>query len=213
MICHCGRTVLEPPIPCGTRIACTYPCARPPPPCGHPKTQHACHEDPTPCVPCIFLASKQCACGKKMVDNVRCSQEKVSCGTKCGKYVLALASAYCPLLKLRHVFRLLACGYHHCERSCHGDACGKCNALCGKSRKLWYVLVYVSRLEGILIYPTLVFPLIILALFLAMHPLRVTSRRRVTRPSPSPVHVAGSANPSLVDALCQTRLVAKAASS
>ncbi|KAI0360572.1 hypothetical protein OH77DRAFT_1470646 [Trametes cingulata] len=116
MVCHCGRTILEPPIPCGTRMACGYPCDRPPPPCGHPKTQHACHEDPIPCPPCPFLTSKKCACGKKMVDNVRCSQEKVSCGTTCGK--------------------LLACGFHHCDRLCHGDACGPCHAPCGKPRKL-----------------------------------------------------------------------------
>lgn len=116
MTCNCGRTILEPPIPCGTRISCHYPCARPPLPCGHPKTQHACHEDPTPCPPCPFLTSKLCACGKKTVDNVRCSQEKVSCGTPCGK--------------------LLACGFHQCERLCHGDECGPCHAMCGKTRKL-----------------------------------------------------------------------------
>lgn len=87
MVCYCGRTVLDPPIPCGTRINCRYPCNRPPLACGHPKTQHACHEDPTPCPPCPFLTTKLCACGKKTVDNVRCSQEKVSCGTTCGKWV------------------------------------------------------------------------------------------------------------------------------
>ncbi|KAI9063381.1 hypothetical protein FKP32DRAFT_707113 [Trametes sanguinea] len=116
MVCHCGRTVLEPPIPCGTRITCGYPCNRPSPPCGHPLTRHACHEDPIPCPPCPFLTTKKCACGKKMVDNVRCSQEYVSCGQKCGK--------------------LLGCGFHHCERFCHGDACGPCHAPCGKPRKL-----------------------------------------------------------------------------
>ncbi|EKM57230.1 uncharacterized protein PHACADRAFT_142441 [Phanerochaete carnosa HHB-10118-sp] len=116
MVCHCGRTIIEPPIPCGTRISCRYPCDRPPLPCGHPKTQHACHEDPMPCPPCPFLTAKQCACGKKMVGNIKCSQETVSCGTKCGK--------------------LLSCGFHHCERLCHGDACGSCHAVCGKSRKL-----------------------------------------------------------------------------
>ncbi|KII84629.1 hypothetical protein PLICRDRAFT_117694 [Plicaturopsis crispa FD-325 SS-3] len=116
MICYCGRTVLEPPIPCGTRINCTYPCSRPPPPCGHPSTQHSCHEDPAPCPPCPFLTSKTCACGKRSVPNVRCSQEKVSCGTVCG--------------------RLMACGFHRCEKLCHGDDCGTCTAPCGKARKL-----------------------------------------------------------------------------
>lgn len=85
LVCNCGLTPLIPPIPCGTRVNCTRPCARPPPACGHSRTPHACHEDPTPCPPCPFLTQKLCACGKKSVDNVRCSQEKVSCGTPCGK--------------------------------------------------------------------------------------------------------------------------------
>ncbi|OBZ78433.1 FKBP12-associated protein 1 [Grifola frondosa] len=117
MVCYCGRTVLEPPIPCGTRMNCIYPCSRPPLPCGHPKMPHACHEDPEPCPPCPFLTSKKCACGKKLVENVKCSQEKVSCGTPCGKL-------------------LLSCGFHHCERLCHNDPCGPCTAICGKPRKL-----------------------------------------------------------------------------
>ncbi|GLB39230.1 putative R3H domain containing protein [Lyophyllum shimeji] len=35
-------------------------CTRPPPLCGHPQSQHQCHEDPRPCPPCPFLATKQC---------------------------------------------------------------------------------------------------------------------------------------------------------
>lgn len=37
------------------------------------------------CPPCPFLTDKVCACGKKRVSNVRCSQERVSCGSVCGK--------------------------------------------------------------------------------------------------------------------------------
>jgi hypothetical protein len=85
MSCHCTRTVLEPPIQCGTKIFCSYPCDRPPPPCGHRKHPHLCHEDPTPCPPCSFLTGKPCACGKNTVENVICSREKVFCGTPCGK--------------------------------------------------------------------------------------------------------------------------------
>jgi transcriptional repressor NF-X1 len=118
MICNCGRTVLMPPIPCGTRLSCTYPCTRPPPACGHGRTPHACHADDVNCPPCPFLTRKLCACGKREVDNVRCSQEKVACGTVCGK--------------------LLGCGFHRCTKLCHGDDCGPCTTTCGKPRKLWY---------------------------------------------------------------------------
>ncbi|KAF8137091.1 hypothetical protein EV363DRAFT_1428042 [Boletus edulis] len=137
LVCPCGRTVLEPPISCGTRLRCVYPCARPPPACGHPHVPHVCHEGVVvagadmadeglglqeeqgevggACPPCPFLTEKVCACGKKRVGNVRCSQERVSCGTACGK--------------------LMGCGFHHCERSCHADSCGTCTAVCGKPRK------------------------------------------------------------------------------
>ncbi|KAJ6486912.1 hypothetical protein C8R45DRAFT_869588 [Mycena sanguinolenta] len=117
-ICPCGLTVLEPPIPCGTRIQCTYQCPRPAPACGHPRTQHMCHADDAGCPPCPFLTTKKCMCGKKDIGNVRCAQERVSCGSVCG--------------------RLLACGYHHCERPCHpaDEGCGACVSACGKLRKL-----------------------------------------------------------------------------
>jgi len=120
IICHCGHTVLEPPIPCGTEIECSYPCVRPPPPCGHPKAPHLCHEDSTPCPRCVYLTEKLCACGKMTVPNVRCSQEKVSCGKACG--------------------RPLGCGFHRCEQLCHAGACAPCTTICGKPRKLWYVI-------------------------------------------------------------------------
>ncbi|TRM63424.1 hypothetical protein BD626DRAFT_494323 [Schizophyllum amplum] len=118
MICFCGRTVLDPPVPCGTKIRCTYQCPMPPPPCGHPRTQHTCHDDTISCPPCPFLTTKSCACGKKEVRNVRCSleREKVNCGTACGK--------------------LMRCGFHQCERLCHAGECGECTAVCGKPRKL-----------------------------------------------------------------------------
>lgn len=111
LVCPCGRTVLEPPIQCGARLRCVYPCARPAPACGHPHVSHMCHEgvviagaDTTDegsglveeegddigvgaCPPCPFLTEKLCACGKKRVGNVRCSLERVSCGSMCGKCV------------------------------------------------------------------------------------------------------------------------------
>jgi transcriptional repressor NF-X1 len=122
LYCHCGRTVLEPPIPCGTRVQCNEPCNRPPSCDAHPLTAHSCHPDTIPCPPCPFLTRKLCACGKKMVPNVRCSLErdKIGCGSACQK--------------------LMSCGFHHCKRLCHGDECGSCTASCGKPRKPWYAL-------------------------------------------------------------------------
>ncbi|KAF8309054.1 hypothetical protein DL93DRAFT_2063347 [Clavulina sp. PMI_390] len=113
-ICNCGRTVIEPPVPCGTQMNCPYPCARPDPACGHQKSPHSCHETGE-CPPCPFLTTKTCACGKSSVTNVRCSQEKVSCGKPCGK--------------------LMDCGYHQCDKLCHPGDCGSCAQVCGKARK------------------------------------------------------------------------------
>lgn len=112
-----GRTQLTLWPLSGTVIECTYPCHRPPPSCGHPKTPHTCHESDV-CPPCPYLTSKSCACGKNpAVKNVRCSQEKVSCGAVCGA--------------------LLDCGYHHCEKSCHAPGeCESCHQVCKKPKKL-----------------------------------------------------------------------------
>ncbi|KAF9075406.1 hypothetical protein BDP27DRAFT_1314952 [Rhodocollybia butyracea] len=118
LICFCGRTVLEPPIPCGTQIHCNYPCSLPPPSCGHPKTPHSCHFTDSECPPCVFLTEKLCACGKKTIPNIKCSldSDKVSCGLVCGK--------------------LMPCGWHKCDRQCHSGECGTCTSMCGKARKL-----------------------------------------------------------------------------
>lgn len=200
MICACGQTILEPPIPCGTRMNCRYPCARPPPPCGHPKAQHACHEDPTPCPPCPFLASKQCACGKKVVPNVRCSQEKVSCGTPCGRLVIWYLTMMGVLNKgsrfLISFVRLLACGFHHCDRLCHGDSCGECHAVCGKSRKLWYAIALSEYLSPfhILTWNSVVYQPITRAHYPAMPRLLVRKTNPAARLSTSRVPVDGFAS-------------------
>ncbi|CUA77138.1 FKBP12-associated protein 1 homolog [Schizosaccharomyces pombe 972h-] [Rhizoctonia solani] len=117
LVCPCNRTIIEAPVPCGTRMNCTYPCAAPPPPCGHPRTPHTCHaaEEESSCPPCPHLTNRQCDCGKSLVRNVRCSQERTSCGAPCGK----------PL----------DCGYHSCDRTCHVGDCGSCAQICGKPRK------------------------------------------------------------------------------
>ena len=82
MVCHCGRTVLEPPVQCGTQIQCNFPCTRPPPPCGHPEMPHNCHEEEQ-CPPCVYLTERLCHCKKTVVPNVPCSRANVHCGVTC----------------------------------------------------------------------------------------------------------------------------------
>lgn len=97
LVCDCGRTIIEPPIPCGTKLHCRFPCTRPPPDCGHPKSEHTCHSDEEGCPPCPFLTTKTCGCPREMaVRNVKCSADRVSCGSPCG--------------------RLLSCGWHKCRK-------------------------------------------------------------------------------------------------
>lgn len=113
--CICGKTLLQPPLPCGTkRPICHHPCSRIKE-CGHPCALE-CHEDP--CPPCDFLVNKLCSCQKYMINLVSCSKE-VSCGEPCDK--------------------LLKCG-HICGEVCHSGSCPKendsdgCGKKCGKNR-------------------------------------------------------------------------------
>ncbi|KAI9753947.1 MAG: FKBP12-associated protein [Lichina confinis] len=118
--CHCGRTVLQPPLPCGTRPPpCEHSCDRPKL-CGHPQVPHNCHGDDEECPKCPFLIERVCMCGKKTVKNQQCWRAEVGCGEKCEK--------------------LLRCGSHHCRKTCHRpgeceDVGKHCQQTCGKPRK------------------------------------------------------------------------------
>lgn len=118
--CHCGRTMLQPPLPCGTtQPPCRYDCERPTY-CGHPRIPHNCHGDEQKCPKCVFLQEKPCMCGKKRLKNQPCWLADVRCGEVCGK-------------KLR-------CGSHFCRKPCHRtgecEDVGKlCLQACGKPKK------------------------------------------------------------------------------
>ncbi len=121
--CACGRTVLQPPQPCGTRPPeCRFSCTRARP-CGHPSIQHQCHPDDAPCPPCPYLMEKPCVCGKKTLKNQPCWFQEGRCGLPCGKK--------------------LKCGTHECKKSCHkpgdcedsGISGSHCAQPCGKTRK------------------------------------------------------------------------------
>ena len=120
--CRCGRTVLHPPLPCGTKPPpCRYPCERAKA-CGHPQVPHNCHQDDEACPKCPFLMEKRCMCGKKTLKNQQCWLQDVRCGEICGH-------------KLR-------CGSHYCRKPCHRpgeceDANGQaCQQPCGKPKKM-----------------------------------------------------------------------------
>ena len=120
--CHCGRTILTPPLPCGTKPpSCRFPCERSKP-CGHPQVLHNCHLGDEDCPKCPYLITKQCLCGKKVLKNQQCWLKDVRCGEICGK-------------KLR-------CGSHSCRKTCHApgncedsDGSVGCQQPCGKPRK------------------------------------------------------------------------------
>lgn len=119
--CNCGRSVLYPPQPCGTKPpVCNFNCERPKR-CGHPQTQHNCHPDEESCPKCPFLTEKRCLCWKKVLKNQPCWLVDARCGLICGKE--------------------LQCGSHSCKKQCHRpgdceDSNMPCQQACGKIKKL-----------------------------------------------------------------------------
>lgn len=119
--CACGRTVLQPPMPCGTKPPeCRFDCTRQRT-CGHPQTKHQCHLDTEPCPKCPFLVEKPCICGKRTLKNIPCWFTEVRCGLPCGKK--------------------LKCGIHYCQSLCHRsgqceDATSQCHQPCGRQKSV-----------------------------------------------------------------------------
>ncbi|EON69183.1 hypothetical protein W97_08541 [Coniosporium apollinis CBS 100218] len=117
--CNCGRTVLQPPLPCGTQPPpCRFDCERSKA-CGHPQVPHNCHQDTEDCPRCPFLTVKPCMCGKNLLKNQQCWLTDVRCGEICGKK--------------------LKCGAHKCRKPCHKsgeceDAGRSCQQPCGKEK-------------------------------------------------------------------------------
>ena len=120
--CRCGRTVLEPPQPCGTKEPdCPHPCTMRHTDCEHEPLPHPCHYGP--CPKCHVPVDRECVGGHTIVRGVMCSAEVVLCGNTCAK----------PL----------ACG-HTCPKRCHAGPCqeeGKkgCAQKCGKALECGHV--------------------------------------------------------------------------
>eukprot|EP01080_Neovahlkampfia_damariscottae_P008764 gene8764-712_t len=117
--CKCGKTHLEPPQHCGTKLPpCPFECSIKRE-CGH-EPKHNCHQKGE-CPPCVELTDKMCSGGHTEVQ-VPCCTTQISCGRSCDK--------------------ALGCGLHNCSRICHFGTCigsdsmakeKGCGQKCGKS--------------------------------------------------------------------------------
>ncbi|XP_039900301.1 transcriptional repressor NF-X1 isoform X1 [Simochromis diagramma] len=111
LTCHCGSTVLYPPIPCGTKPPeCKNVCTRRHE-CDHP-VFHNCHSEEK-CPPCTYLTQKWCMGKHEQRSNIPCHLQDISCGLMCNK--------------------TLPCETHRCKRICHRGEClpeGGCQQPC-----------------------------------------------------------------------------------
>ncbi|KAG7525568.1 transcriptional repressor NF-X1 [Solea senegalensis] len=115
LTCHCGLTVLYPPIPCGTKPPeCKSLCTRRHE-CDHP-VFHNCHSEDK-CPPCTYLTQKWCMGKHEQRSNIPCHLQDISCGLTCNKTLL--------------------CEMHRCRRICHRSDCladGVCQQPCTQPR-------------------------------------------------------------------------------
>nr|XP_057916740.1 transcriptional repressor NF-X1 [Doryrhamphus excisus] len=111
LTCHCGVSVLYPPIPCGTSPPeCKNACTRRHE-CDHP-VFHNCHSEEK-CPPCTYLTQKWCMGKHEQRSNIPCHLQDISCGLTCDK--------------------ALPCDMHRCKRICHRGDClagGPCKQPC-----------------------------------------------------------------------------------
>lgn len=111
LTCHCGLTVLYPPIPCGTKPPeCKNMCTRRHE-CDHP-VFHNCHSEEK-CPPCTYLTQKWCMGKHEQRSNIPCHLQDISCGLTCNN--------------------TLPCEMHRCRRICHRGEClgdGSCQQPC-----------------------------------------------------------------------------------
>ncbi|XP_062235425.1 transcriptional repressor NF-X1 [Platichthys flesus] len=111
LTCHCGLSVLYPPISCGTKPPeCKSLCTRRHE-CDHP-VFHNCHSEEK-CPPCTYLTQKWCMGKHEQRSNIPCHLQEISCGLTCNN--------------------ALPCEMHRCRRICHRGDClaeGSCQQPC-----------------------------------------------------------------------------------
>uniref|UniRef100_A0A8C4Z5I2 Nuclear transcription factor, X-box binding 1 n=1 Tax=Gadus morhua TaxID=8049 RepID=A0A8C4Z5I2_GADMO len=115
LACHCGQTILYPPIACGTLPPeCKNLCTRRHE-CDH-QVFHNCHSEER-CPPCTYLTQKWCMGKHEQRSNIACHLQDISCGLACNK--------------------TLPCQMHQCRRICHRGDClvdGGCSQPCAIAR-------------------------------------------------------------------------------
>ncbi|XP_014226948.1 protein shuttle craft-like [Trichogramma pretiosum] len=115
LYCECGKAVIFPPVPCGTRRpACKEPCSRTHD-CDH-QVLHPCNSDSV-CPPCSVLTQKWCHGKHELRKAVPCHVKELSCGLPCGKPI--------------------PCNRHKCIQKCHSGPCAtECTQPCQEIRKM-----------------------------------------------------------------------------
>ncbi|XP_046880248.1 transcriptional repressor NF-X1 [Hypomesus transpacificus] len=115
LACHCGNSILFPPIACGTKPPeCKNLCSRRHE-CDHP-VFHNCHSEEK-CPPCTYLTTKWCMGKHEQRSNIPCHLQDISCGLVCNK--------------------MLPCDLHRCRRICHRGEClveASCRQACVLAR-------------------------------------------------------------------------------
>lgn len=138
LICHCGKTIIEAPVRCGTKLQCHEQCNREKS-CGHRPEIHECHDDSVDCPKCTALVTKLCQCGSKEMPNILCSLGTPSCDKlcqvlkNCGHPCLRPCSKDCIErgVHASSAFCQSACGKirtncpHRCKLKCHANKVGK----------------------------------------------------------------------------------------
>ncbi|KAH1026829.1 protein shuttle craft [Dendroctonus ponderosae] len=101
--CYCGKCVQPRANPTVLDHGCGSMCLRIGKSCAH-KCNIVCH--PGPCPECSIMVSKSCGCGATQQMVKCCSNLEIICDATCNK--------------------LLNCGLHRCEATCHAGACQPC---------------------------------------------------------------------------------------
>ncbi|KAG2267716.1 hypothetical protein Bca52824_062271 [Brassica carinata] len=131
--CFCGKRKDPPSDPYLTPHSCGEPSAEM---TSEDLCPHVCvlQCHPGPCPPCkAFAPPRSCPCGKKTV-HTRCSERRslLVCGQRCEK--------------------LLNCGRHQCEKTCHVGPCDPCqvlvNATCFCKKKVETVICGDMNVKG-----------------------------------------------------------------